>query len=100
VPVIVALYVTVPFPLTVALVPGASATEMCEEFELLYKLTVVLPLALATLKTMEAVALLVRLKELGLAVRVQAFVGVGLCEGDGRGVAAGVGVGVGDGLQF
>jgi hypothetical protein len=69
---------------------------MWEEFVLLDRLTVVLPVELATLKLSEALALLANVKEVGLADRVQApCVGDGLGEGAGVGVAIGVGVGVG-----
>jgi hypothetical protein len=65
------------------------------------RLTVVLPLELATPKLTAAVALFTSAKEVGLADSVQApVVGDGLGEGAGVGVGVGTGVGVGDGLQF
>lgn len=71
---------------------------MWDAFVLPDRLTVVLPLELATLKASEATPLLPSDKELGLADNVQPpVVGVGL--GEGAGVATGVGVGVGV-LQF
>ena len=89
--------VTVPLPLTVAVCPGASVTEMWAEF-VLETLTVVLPPALATPKLREALALLASAMEVGLADNVHGFVGDGL--GEGAGVGVGTGVGVGLGLQF
>ena len=85
-----------PLPLTVPVCPGANVTEMWGPFVFPDRLTVVLPLELATPKLTLAVALFARVKEPGLADKVQGFVGVG----SGEGVGTGVGVGVGLGLQF
>ena len=90
---------TEPLPLTVPVCPGASVTEMWDEFVLPDRLTVVLPPALETLKVTEADALLASVNEFRLADIVQGLVGDGLGEGAGVGVATGVGVGVGV-LQF
>ena|SRR6185503_13838235 len=90
--------VTVPLPLTVPVCPEANVTEMWDEFVLPDRLTVVLPPAFATPKLMEAVPLLSSVIEVGLADKVQGFVGDGL--GEGAGVGVGTGVGVGVGLQF
>ena len=89
-----------PLPLTVPVCPGANVTEMWGPFVFPDRLTVVLPLELATPKLTVAVALFASAKEPGLADKVQGFVGVGSGVGSGGGVGAGVGVGVGLGLQF
>jgi hypothetical protein len=88
--------VTVPLPLTVPVCPGANVTEMWAPFVFPDRLTVVLPLELATPRLTAAVALFASVKEVGLADNVQApVVGVGLGVGSGVGVGTGVGVGVG-----
>ena len=99
-PFIVTTKVTVPLLFTIPVCPAASVTEMWDEFVFPALLTVVVPPALATTKLREAVPLLARVKELGLAYNVQLFVGVGTGVGTGVGVGVGTGVGVGVGLQF